>query len=140
MASTASSGPELYAFLFTDIEGSSLLWLNHRAVMQEALAAHDAVMREMVLATTERSSRRLAMPFLRSFIVRQTPCARRRTHKSRWAQSLARNKCAQGAHGDPLRYAECGTGTISVRPSIVARGCCLSAMAARCWLLQQLQS
>ncbi len=38
--------PDLRSFLFTDIEGSSLLWLDHRATMQEAVAAHDSVMRE----------------------------------------------------------------------------------------------
>jgi TolB-like protein/class 3 adenylate cyclase len=39
--------PDFRAFLFTDIEGSSLLWLDHRATMQEAVAAHDQVMREV---------------------------------------------------------------------------------------------
>ena len=37
--------PDFRAFLFTDIEGSSLLWLDHRATMQQAVAAHDQVLR-----------------------------------------------------------------------------------------------
>jgi TolB-like protein/class 3 adenylate cyclase len=44
----ASGGGELHSFLFTDVEGSSLLWLNHRAVMAQALAAHDKAVREAV--------------------------------------------------------------------------------------------
>lgn len=38
---TSESQPHagLVAFLFTDIEGSSLKWLNHRTAMQEALPA-----------------------------------------------------------------------------------------------------
>jgi TolB-like protein/class 3 adenylate cyclase len=47
-AARASSPAELRSFLFTDIEGSSLLWLNHRATMAKALAAHDAAVREAV--------------------------------------------------------------------------------------------
>ena len=38
----------LHAFLFTDIEGSSVRWLNHRAAMEKAVARHDAIMRKMV--------------------------------------------------------------------------------------------
>jgi TolB-like protein/class 3 adenylate cyclase len=37
--------PDFRAFLFTDLEGSSLLWLDHRAAMQAAVAAHDEVLR-----------------------------------------------------------------------------------------------
>ena len=35
-------------FLFTDIEGSTRLWEAHRAAMQQALARHDAVLRECI--------------------------------------------------------------------------------------------
>jgi len=38
------------AFLFTDIEGSSLKWLNHRAAMQNALRAHDEILRNAIAA------------------------------------------------------------------------------------------
>lgn len=40
----------LHAFLFTDIEGSSLRWLNHRAAMELAVARHDEIIREVVSA------------------------------------------------------------------------------------------
>src|SRR6202171_30946 len=35
-------------FLFTDIEGSTRLWATHRAAMQQALAQHDAIMRDAI--------------------------------------------------------------------------------------------
>ena len=38
------------AFLFTDIEGSSLRWLNHRAAMEKAVARHDEIIQEVVNA------------------------------------------------------------------------------------------
>jgi predicted ATPase/class 3 adenylate cyclase len=41
---------DLVAFLFTDIEGSSLKWLNHRAAMQDALRAHDDILRAAIAA------------------------------------------------------------------------------------------
>jgi class 3 adenylate cyclase len=51
LRSTASDAhADLVAFLFTDIEGSSLKWLNHRAAMQEALRAHDDILREAIAA------------------------------------------------------------------------------------------
>jgi predicted ATPase/class 3 adenylate cyclase len=50
--SNAAAPAGVAAFLFTDIEGSSLKWLNHRAVMQAALAAHDEILR---LAIADRS-------------------------------------------------------------------------------------
>ena len=40
----------LTAFLFTDIEGSSLKWLNRRAAMQPALAEHDRILRTAIAA------------------------------------------------------------------------------------------
>jgi hypothetical protein len=44
-----TEGPaELVAFLFTDVEGSSLRWLNHRAAMQEAMRRHDDVLRKAI--------------------------------------------------------------------------------------------
>ncbi len=39
---------ELVAFLFTDVEGSSLRWLNHRAAMQQAMRRHDDVLRNAI--------------------------------------------------------------------------------------------
>ncbi len=48
MESTAKSSTTLSAFLFTDIEGSSVRWLNHRAAMEKAVARHDAIMRKVV--------------------------------------------------------------------------------------------
>ena len=36
MDSTSRSSAALSAFLFTDIEGSSVRWLNHRAAMEKA--------------------------------------------------------------------------------------------------------
>lgn len=49
---TSESQPHagLVAFLFTDIEGSSLKWLNHRTAMQEALPAHDEILRKAIVA------------------------------------------------------------------------------------------
>ena len=44
--STSIAG--LHAFLFTDIEGSSVRWLNHRAAMDKAVARHDALIRRVV--------------------------------------------------------------------------------------------
>jgi predicted ATPase/class 3 adenylate cyclase len=35
-------------FLFTDIEGSTRLWERHHAAMQQALAHHDAILREAI--------------------------------------------------------------------------------------------
>ena len=37
-------------FLFTDIEGSTQLWETQRAAMQQALAHHDAIIREAIAA------------------------------------------------------------------------------------------
>jgi TolB-like protein/class 3 adenylate cyclase/Tfp pilus assembly protein PilF len=44
--STSTAG--LSAFLFTDIEGSSLRWLNHRTAMENAVARHDEIIRGAV--------------------------------------------------------------------------------------------
>ena len=41
---------DLVALLFTDVEGSSLRWLNHRSAMQKAMREHDAVLREAIAA------------------------------------------------------------------------------------------
>lgn len=46
MTNQRSSGT--VTFLFTDIEGSTKLWETHRAVMQSALARHDALMRQAI--------------------------------------------------------------------------------------------
>jgi class 3 adenylate cyclase len=35
-------------FLFTDIEGSTRLWERHHAAMQQALAHHDAILRDAI--------------------------------------------------------------------------------------------
>ena len=35
-------------FLFTDIEGSTTRWEQHREAMQTALARHDAILREAI--------------------------------------------------------------------------------------------
>lgn len=48
--SVAGSAAELVAFLFTDIEGSSLRWLNHRAAMQAAVREHDHLLNVTVTA------------------------------------------------------------------------------------------
>ena len=37
-------------FLFTDIEGSTTRWEQHRAAMQSALARHDALLRDAIAA------------------------------------------------------------------------------------------
>src|SRR5271155_2234413 len=37
-------------FLFTDIEGSTRLWETQRAAMQQALAQHDAILRDAIEA------------------------------------------------------------------------------------------
>ncbi len=42
------SSAGLSAFLFTDIEGSSVRWLNHRAAMEKAVARHDTITRKFV--------------------------------------------------------------------------------------------
>ena len=41
-------GADLHVFLFTDIEWSSLMWLNHQTVMPQALAAHDLAIRDAI--------------------------------------------------------------------------------------------
>ena len=41
---------ETVTFLFTDIEGSTRLWEEHRSSMSEALERHDNVLREAVAA------------------------------------------------------------------------------------------
>jgi hypothetical protein len=43
MKPSARSSTTLAAFLFTDIEGSSVRWLNHRAAMEKAVARNDAI-------------------------------------------------------------------------------------------------
>ena len=48
--SPADGHADLVAFLFSDIEGSSLKWLNHRAAMQEALRVHDDILRSTISA------------------------------------------------------------------------------------------
>ena len=40
-------------FLFTDIEGSTRLWEQHRQVMAGVLARHDAIMRQTIAALKE---------------------------------------------------------------------------------------
>ena len=35
-------------FLFTDLEGSTRLWEDHQDAMKEALARHDAILRESI--------------------------------------------------------------------------------------------
>ena len=40
------------AFLFTDIEGSTRLWRDHRAAMERAYARHDAVLRDAIARAT----------------------------------------------------------------------------------------
>ena len=45
----ARHSPDLVAFLFTDIEGSSLRWLNHRAAMQEVVREHDDILRATIV-------------------------------------------------------------------------------------------
>jgi class 3 adenylate cyclase len=49
-ATAVDAYADLVAFLFSDIEGSSLKWLNHRAAMQEALRAHDDILRSAISA------------------------------------------------------------------------------------------
>jgi len=49
-SANADAHADLVAFLFTDIEGSSLKWLNHRAAMQAALRVHDEILRHAIAA------------------------------------------------------------------------------------------
>lgn len=42
------------AFLFTDVERSSRLWEEYPAAMETALAEHDAILREAVMAAGGR--------------------------------------------------------------------------------------
>jgi predicted ATPase len=49
-ASTADRPAEVLAFLFTDIEGSSLRWLDHRVAMQSAVRMHDDLLRDAIRA------------------------------------------------------------------------------------------
>jgi predicted ATPase/class 3 adenylate cyclase len=49
-AAAESAPAEVVTFLLTDIEGSSLRWLNHRAAMQEALREHDRILHDAVAA------------------------------------------------------------------------------------------
>ena len=48
MDSSAKFAANLSAFLFTDIEGSSVRWLNHRLAMDQAVARHDGLVRKVV--------------------------------------------------------------------------------------------
>ena len=38
------------SFLFTDVEGSTRLWQTHPEAMTEALARHDAILRDAIKA------------------------------------------------------------------------------------------
>jgi len=44
----ADAAADLVALLFTDIEGSSLRWLNHRAAMQDAMRLHDQLVKDAI--------------------------------------------------------------------------------------------
>ena len=46
--SSRGSGAGIVTFLLSDIEGSSLRWLRHRAAMQEALREHDRLLNDAV--------------------------------------------------------------------------------------------
>ncbi len=46
MEVSGSSTTTFSTFLFTDIEGSSVRWLEHRPAMEKAVARHDALVRE----------------------------------------------------------------------------------------------
>jgi len=43
-------------FLFTDVEGSTVLWEDHREAMQSALRDHDEVLRSAAESATARTS------------------------------------------------------------------------------------
>lgn len=45
-----SPSSDTFTFLFTDIEGSTRLWQQHRQVMPAIIARHDALLREVVAA------------------------------------------------------------------------------------------
>ncbi|TMJ92898.1 MAG: hypothetical protein E6G67_13955 [Actinobacteria bacterium] len=45
---SAELASQTLTFLFTDIEGSTRLWEQYRQPMTEALARHDAILREAV--------------------------------------------------------------------------------------------
>ena len=47
---TTDSPAQLVAFLFTDVEGSSVRWLDHRAAMQTAMRRHDQLLRKAITA------------------------------------------------------------------------------------------
>ncbi|MEO8273016.1 MAG: AAA family ATPase [Chloroflexota bacterium] len=49
-AASAPGGAPFLTFLFTDIEGSTRLWEEHADVMGPALAAHDRLLRDAVVA------------------------------------------------------------------------------------------
>jgi predicted ATPase/class 3 adenylate cyclase len=55
------------SFLFTDIEGSSLKWLNHRAAMQAALADHDRILRAAIAANGGEVFKTAGDAFLAAF-------------------------------------------------------------------------
>src|SRR6266581_5612508 len=48
MVATVEPASQTLAFLFTDIEGSTRLWEQHRQRMKDALERHDAILREAV--------------------------------------------------------------------------------------------
>ena len=52
-----ATGPGM-TFVFTDLEGSSRLWERHPEAMQEALASHDALLRNAMESQGGSSSRR----------------------------------------------------------------------------------
>ena len=45
---------EVLTFLFTDIEGSTVLWEQHPETMRGALARHDVLVREAIEANSGR--------------------------------------------------------------------------------------
>jgi predicted ATPase/class 3 adenylate cyclase len=49
-ASSVGGSADVVTFLLTDIEGSSLRWLHHRAAMQRALGEHDRILNDAVSA------------------------------------------------------------------------------------------
>ena len=90
---SSAARADVLAFLFTDIEGSSLRWLKHRVAMQSAVHLHDALLSAAIAAHGGRVFKTTGDGFYAAFARRQTlstrpsPRSRRLPRKTgpRWA-------------------------------------------------------
>ncbi|MDQ5853439.1 MAG: adenylate/guanylate cyclase domain-containing protein, partial [Chloroflexota bacterium] len=97
-------------FLFTDIEGSTTRWEQHRAAMQGALARHDAILREAVATHGGYVFKTVGDAFYATFpaappALEAALAAQRALQTERWDQTLGQVRVRMALH----------TGTAEVR-------------------------